>query len=474
MFVLTCLIAAGIQAKALAITNVNVIDTTGGPTLRNYTVVIENRKIAAMGPMGSVKIPANVDLLNAKGRFLIPGLWDMHIHTDDAKQLALFTANGVTGARVMFGFTPQLQWRKDIEDGKLVGPHLVLGSPIVDGPKPMWPGSIAVKSAEDGRKVVRDIKAAGWDFVKVYQLLSRDAYVAIADESKRQRIPFAGHVCYGVSASEASNMGQKSIEHLTGVMLDSSTAGDELRNLFDKASPEGMAAAVAVIKQHPVDLIEAFDAGRATVLFDRFRTNGTWQCPTLTVLRSMAYLDDPKVGADPRLKYMGDDYRKGWNPKNDFRLVTRTAEDWEKAKKSYEQSRKIVRLMNAANVPMLAGTDCLNPFCFPGFSLHDELATLVECGLTPMRALQAATLNPAKFLGRQHLYGSVGVGKAADLVLLDADPLKDIANTKKIIAVIQSGKLYNNRALQDILDAAVKKAAGSGGSGGVAGHCPDH
>jgi imidazolonepropionase-like amidohydrolase len=461
MLLLPCLVAS-VQV-ALVIENVNVIDTTGGPTLRNHTVIIRDRKIVAVEPFGKAKIPDNCQLLNAKGRYLIPGLWDMHIHTDDAKQLALFTANGVTGARVMFGFKNQQQWKKDIEAGKLIGPHLVLGSPIVDGPKPIWPSSIAVTSPEQARKVVNDIKADGWDFVKVYQLLPRDSYLAIADEAKKRGIPFAGHVGYGVSVSEASDAGQKSIEHLTGVMLDCSPEGDELRKLIAPVAGDGMMAIGAFAKQHPVDAV-----------FERFRRNGTWQCPTITVLRSMAYLDDPKLGEDSRLQYMPPAYRKEWDPKNDFRLKTRTAEDWQKAKTAYEQSRKLVRMMNAANVPMLAGTDCLNPYCFPGFSLHDELASLVECGLTPMKALQTATLNPAKFLGREKSMGTVSVGKIADLVLLEKDPLLDISNTKRIVAVIQSGKLYNNLALAKILERAKTASAKSTGAAGFAGHCLDH
>lgn len=199
-----------------------------------------------------------------------------------------------------------------------------------------------------------------------------------------------------------------------------------------------------------VDVVRAF-AKPAFELVVPFEKNQTWQCPTLTVLHSIAYLDDPSFTNDPRLKYMPRDIRVSWDPKTDFRLKTRTAEDWARSKKLFSKDAEIVGAMQRAGVKILAGTDTLNPYCLPGFSLHDELGLLVKAGLSPMEALQAATLNPARFMGKEKDFGTVETGKIADLVLLDANPLNDIANTKRIDAVVLGGKFFPRASLDGML-----------------------
>ena len=302
-------------------------------------------------------------------------------------------------------------------------------------------------------------KRDGDDFIKVYSLLPRDAYFAIADESKKQGIPFEGHVPISVSAEEASNAGQKSIEHLTGILPACSTRAGELL----KSSQETLAAIIAG-QQPPVSAVhgaanreweklalETYSSQQAEALFAELKRNQTWQCPTLTVLRSIAFLDDPSFTNDPRLKYMPHDIRASWDPKTDFRLKTRTAEDWARSKKVFSKDAEIVGAMQRAGVRILAGTDTLNPYCFPGFSLHDELGLLVKAGLSPMEALQAATLNPARFMGKDKDFGTVETGKIADLVLLDANPLNDIANTKRIDAVVLGGNFFSRVSLDGML-----------------------
>jgi hypothetical protein len=188
----------------------------------------------------------------------------------------------------------------------------------------------------------------------------------------------------------------------------------------------------------------------------------SWQVPTLTVNRNMAYLDDPSLGNDPRLKYIPKFLSSGWDPKTDFRLMDRTPVQWEGAKKAYELQLRMTSEMYKAGVPMLAGTDVLNPYCLPGFSLHDELDYLVKAGVTPLDAIRMATLNPARFLGATDSLGTIAANKIADLVLLDADPLTDIRNTTRIHAVVANGRLYDKAAIDGLLTAAEKFAASSG------------
>lgn len=406
-----------------------MIDTTGGPVKTDTTVVILGDRITEMGKSGVIRLPKNAEAVDGTGKFLIPGLWDMHVHWYEKDYLPLFIANGVTGTRQMYGVPMFQQWRQEIEAGKLLGPRILIPSPIVDGPKPVWPGSIAVANASDGRQAVIQVKRNGADFVKVYSRLPRDAYFAIADESKKQGIPFEGHVPDSVTLEEASNAGQKTVEHLTGVLAACSTREADLL----KSAQETVAATNAGQSSTPrfsgpefrareTLELETYSSQKAEAIFQELKKNHTWQCPTLTVLRSIAYSDDPSFTDDPRLKFIPRDIVSSWNPKADPFLKDKTAEDWALSKKVFSKELELVGAMSRAGVDILAGTDTLNPYCLPGFSLHDELVLLVQSGLTPMQALQAATLNPARFLGPRKGPGHRCSGQACRSGLAGCEP----------------------------------------------------
>ncbi len=215
-----------------------------------------------------------------------------------------------------------------------------------------------------------------------------------------------------------------------------------------------MTAAGPKLEPLNAQLRDSYRDDLAASLFAKLKANGTWQCPTLAVLRALGSLDDPKFTDDPRIKYVDPFTRMFWNPKADFRLRAMKPEDFAAQRKSFERALARVGDLSRAGVPILAGTDEANPYIFPGFSLHDELTLLVRAGLTPAQALQAATICPARYLGREATLGSVEPGKEADLVLLDADPLADIANTTRIRAVIYRGRLLDRPALDAMLKAA--------------------
>lgn len=401
------------QQKALVLTHLTIIDVTGGPPKPDMTIVITGAHITALGEASKVSVPQGGRVIDAGGKFLIPGLWDMHVHWYGRDTLTLFTANGVTGIREMFGNSDLLRWRDEIAKGSLQGPRMVVASPIIDGPQPVWPTSISVGNEAEGRKAVTRVKQWGADFVKVYSLLPREAYFGIADEARKQGLSFVGHVPFTVSAAEASDAGQKSIEHLIGA----------------------------------IKTLETFSAKKETELFARFIKNGTWQCPTLTVLRSTAYQDDPNFRNDERLKFIPRQVLGRWGQQ----MANRSGENYANAKRRFQKGVEVVGDMHRAGVLILAGTDTGNPFCFPGFSLHDELALLVKAGLTPTESLRAATLNPAKFFGMDQTLGTIEQGKLADLVLLEANPLEDIRNTQRIDAVIMNGRFYDRKALDKML-----------------------
>jgi len=423
----------------IVFTHATIIDVTGAVPRRDATVVITGDRISAIGD--NISVPAGAQVVDASGKFLIPGLWDMHVHWYLRDTFTLFIANGVTSVRQMFGNSDLLRWREQIAKGSLLGPRTVVASPIIDGPEPIWPNSIAVRNEEEGRKAVRRVKQWGADFVKVYALLPRDAYFGIADEAKQQGITFAGHVPNSVSPAEASDAGQKSIEHLTGILIACSDKETELRDKLVKAdSPEARGRV-------QTSALETYDEKKAADLIAHFVKNQTWQCPTLTVLRSNAYLGDESFRRDGRLRYIPRLLQQRWN----FRVANH---DSAVTKKVLQKQLEIVGAMQRAGVPILAGTDTGNPFCFPGFSLHEELALLVIAGLTPVEALRAATLNPAKFFGLDQTLGTIEQGKIADLVLLDANPLLDVRNTQKINAVVSNGRLFDRKALDKMLGEA--------------------
>ena len=274
----------------LAVANVTLIDVVGGAAKADQTVVVIDARIAAAGPADETKIPPHAKVIDGRGKFLIPGLWDMHVHVlwEPAVEtlLSLFIANGVTGVRDMHthaSFEQIRRWHKEIVEGQRVGPRLFYAGPIVDGPTPFWPGSIAVRDAESARKAVRDLKAGGAGFVKVYEGLSREAYFAIADEAKREGIRFAGHVPRAITPMEASDAGQHSIEHLSHLLEHCSTADGP-----------------------------TYDPVKGATLFETFKKNKTWQCPTLIVARTTTFGREDRFANDPRRKYFTPRSCHGW------------------------------------------------------------------------------------------------------------------------------------------------------------------
>ena len=432
-------------APPMVIQHATVIDATGASPQRDTSILIVDGRIKEID---SVRVPDGATVVDASGKFVIPGLMDMHVHAIWAHSIEqffpLFIANGVTTVRDMFGdlrLAERLE--KEIDAGTRLGPRFISPGPIVDGPQPVWQGSIAVTTPEDGREAVRRVKRLGGDFVKVYARLPRDAYFAIAEEAKKQKIPFAGHVPRLVTAGEASDSGQRTIEHLSGIHIAVSRDEDALRAELRNATPTN--------PPRPVEPRAAAtpDPAKADALFARFARNGTWQVPTLTVLRSGAFRADPDFVNDPRRKYMTPRTRTQWA--GPPAAGTPDPAALERGRTLFDRYLAIVGAMHRARVRILAGSDTPNPYVFPGFSLHDELGLLVRSGLNPLEALQAATRNAAEFLGTLDEVGTVERGKRADLVILDGNPLEDIANTKRIHAVIVNGRVVSKQQIDAML-----------------------
>lgn len=451
----------GSSARPIVIRNVSVIDVMTGTIRGGVTVTISNQRIKAIEPGARSEVASDARVVDGSGKFLIPGLWDMHVHWYDERFLPLFTANGVTGIRQMWGQPVHFDWRERVKSQRLTAPRQYIASTIVDGPSPVWPGSLVVTNDTEARSAVEKLQGLGFDFIKVYERLSRDAYFAIAAEAKARGLSFGGHVPRSITALEAAKVGQRSIEHLSGVLLGTSSLEGDLKHQRAEllAGGRGMNTATRdAMRALDERLLATYDETKASTLFAAFVAHGTWHCPTLTVLRSLASLDDPAFTADPRLKYMPVSIRNSWMPTNDVRFASKGPADYAMGKRLFGKNLEVVGAMRRAGVKFLAGTDALNPFAFPGFSLHDELELLVEAGLTPLEAIQSATINAAEYVGQSREVGTIEVGKAADVVLLDANPLAKIANTKRIAAVVIGGQLLQRAELDRVLTVAERTA----------------
>ncbi len=451
-----------LQQKLLVIADVTLIDATGAPAKTNMTVIITEDRITKIAKTGEDALPKNAQVIDGRGKFLIPGLWDMHVHTVlktlPETYFPMFIANGVTGVRDMASDLEFLkQLRKEISEGRLVGPRLI-GGQMVDGPIPVWPThAIPISDEASARQAAASVKDRGADFIKVYSLIPRPAYFALADEAKKRGITFAGHVPVSISAFEASDAGQKSIEHLEGILRACSTVESELTKTIEEAATgakdieQMKASLVRALNETEFKALETYSEQKAAALFARFVANGTWQAPTLVVHRTAAFLDDSKFTNDPRLKYVRREIRDAWKNQDDFRLKNRTPESSSRYRMLFQKRLELILAMHRAGVKMLAATDALVWYVFPGFSLHDELELFVKAGLSPMEALQTATRNSAIYLGLGDTAGTVEQGKKADLVLLEANPLENISNTKRISGVIVGGRLFPKASLDKML-----------------------
>lgn len=429
------------------ISDVNIVDINTGTIINSQSVGIKDGRITGIYDQ-PIAVDTSTVVIDGDGKFLIPGLWDMHAHyywnhdyTDP-----LLIANGITGIREMWGQMDSIRVLRNKGDSGELIPHIYSAGELMDGDPPYWKDSRIVAEASQAREAVKEQVMDGVDFIKVYSLLSRDAYFAIADECSKQAISFAGHIPEKVTIHEAVNAGQKSAEHMFGV-LEAVSGKPDLIDSFKAASRNFFFS-----EEYLIALTKYFDESKSDSLSRFLAKNDLWLCPTLTEIRGFGISKkDTTFTKDTRLNYVHNSLTEFWPPSDDMERHAMAYKEF--ANITY----RLLGKMNKAGVKIIAGTDFPNPYCLPGFGLHDELQLMVACGLTPAEALKTATINPAVFMNKEKDFGSIDVGKIASIVMLNDNPLLDISNTTNIRGVMLRGRWVNYNQLRKLLDKQISK-----------------
>ena len=445
----------------VVINHVSIIDVESGQVWPNQVVAIAQGKISRISPADQDSYAAR-QYVNGNGRYLIPGLWDMHVHfrggdslaAANKKNLTLFLAHGITTVRDAGGdLTPSIfQWRRDMDAGRLPGPRIFTSGPKIDGPHAYWPGSLEVETPAQIGKALDSLQRLRVDYVKIYDSkISGAAYLETIRQAQRRGLKTTGHMPYSVTLSEAVKRGLDATEHLYYVFKACSDKEDSLtalvRTSLNTPKPLGLFAMLPAV----YDTYSPAAAGRIFALMAKHHTAAV---PTLYIQKTLAELPGNDHAQDSLLAYI--------DPKIQATYTRRLASARQQSLAAQEFSKKLnvkfmslLPLMQAAGVPILAGSDsgAFNSYIYPGASLQGELELLVQAGLTPLQALQAATINGAKFMGVASRTSTIAPGKDADLVLLTGNPLENIANVRKIDVVISRGKAYPAPALANLLKA---------------------
>ena len=473
--IVCCAVSQGLAQTApqhpIAITHVNVVDVVAGEIRADQTVLIANGKIAVAGPANSVAAPRDATAIAADGEYLMPGLWDMHVHlrsdqstpdtrmpAENESMLDLFLPNGVVGICEMGGDLADqvIRWRDEIRAGQREGPRILTAGRKLDNDPPAWSGSIGVKTPEEARQAILQIKQSGADFVKVYfRTVPPEAFRAVIDEAHRQHLKVTGHKPTNMSIQELLDTGIDGMQHAEYLLATAREAYDDLQRERSRRTdtPWAMDATEASARMLALE-----DKKEEERLYQSMAQKQFWVTPTLSIYAHTLEHGVRDYDLDEHKRFFFPGIWRSWDPKVGTRkpfegraLTLRQA-----AVKHWEQAALAAF---KAGVPMMLGTDCgaNNDHQMPGWSTHEELQALVKIGLTPAEALRLATVNAAKWRGDAD-EGTVEQGKVADLVLLRANPLSNIQHTKEVEAVFQGGRYYPQYRLQGMLKRAEAEA----------------
>jgi imidazolonepropionase-like amidohydrolase len=420
--------------RTVVFVEVSVVPMDRERIIEKQTVIVHDGRISEIGPASKLQVPPDALQIDGHGKYLMPGLADMHVHLspENEDELVLFLANGVTTVRNMWGVLLHLEWRKRINDGDLLGPTIYTTGSILDGNPPLKKYYTVIETPEEAEKEVAAQKQAGYDAIKVLSNLSPDVYEAILLAAKEHNLPVYGHVPKLVGLEKAMDSGQLSFEHMN--------------HFLDALQPSDSSD-------------EHADPGKIPDLSAWTAAKGVWICPTLELFRIYA-ANSGEIKAIRNhlsMKYVPAKRRDSWNELERYLL----SDQWDNKTRVrvFDVMFRMVKGLHEAGAKLIVGTDCPIPFEVPGFSLHGELQNFVDAGITPYAAIKAATRDAAEFVGALDKFGKVAVGRRADLILVKANPLDNVANAAKRVGVMVRGRWFSESELQEKLDLLAEKFA---------------
>jgi len=418
------------SSPVTAFVNVTVLPMDRDAVLRDQTVVVRNGAIAEIGPAAKVTVPQSAERVDARGKFLMPALAEMHAHIPGGKApdsavertLYLYVANGIGTIRGMLGDPRHLVYRERAAKGEVISPRIYTSGPSFNGN--------SAPTKETAVEMVEKQKAAGYDLLKIHPGVKRDVFDALDAKADELGIPFAGHVPLDVGLHRALEAKYRSIDHLDGYV-------------------EALSTTPMDSKMFGLNLVAQVDESKLPALVAATRKAGTWMVPTQSLLEHWLNEDDPNAMAKwPEMKHVPAEQLQKWIEQKTSMTSQASAED---RRKFLELRRRILKALFDGGVPIALGSDAPQTWNVPGFSAHRELKVMVTAGLTPFQALQSGTINVARYFGTDSSTGTVAKGKRADLVLLDANPLQDIGNSSRIAGVIVNGRWLSRATIDAAL-----------------------
>lgn len=439
------------QTYDLLLTNATIVDVQTGTLIPDQLIAISGDTIRVVDAAENLAKYTATQTLDAQGKYVMPGLWDMHVHfrggdtllAENKDFLALFLAYGVTTVRDAGGdLVPSvMQWREQIRKGELAGPTIFTPGPKLDGPKPAWPGSITVDNEADMQHALDSLQALGVDYVKMYDgSLTKESFYSIIKEAEKRGLKTTGHMPLSADILPAVDLGLDGSEHMYYVLKAASPLADSLTKLN---------LSYGMMNQ----IVESYDSALATKVFEKLAANDFYITPTLHIGKTLAELADADHSRDSLLAYIGKGVQQTYQGRLESAKRAK-ARGNDMRQQMGQLTERMMRPMYDAGINLVAGSDSgpFNSFVYPGESLHEELKSMVAAGLTPQQALTTSVINGPKFFGLGAVYGSISSAKIADILILDANPLEDISNTSKLHTVIKAGKVYDRAALNAMLE----------------------
>ncbi|MBB1285588.1 amidohydrolase family protein [Flavisolibacter sp. BT320] len=458
-------IVSGITARPqegkLIFYDATIVDVQSGKLLAHKEVIVSGGKILRVQPISKSTAHKDAQIINAKGKFIVPGFWDMHTHVlmenNYRWQFPLLLANGIIGIREMWGRNMRLadSLKKEMTNERLPYFHFTAPGHIIDGKSVFYPGQLSAPDTTTAIRLVDSLIREKVDFIKIYSYLDEEVFEAIAKRCRQMKIQLAGHVPHTVWVSKAAAAGMASMEHLYGFLIEACAYPDSAMMFRKTASvnfEKGMPAKLRILNARAGEtfMLKHFSEKRMRALARTLKKHNTYVVPTVVTNRGKYFANDTVFTNDKRMEFLTEDVRSYWKETVKTDLANYSSEDWQNFRKRNEVEKTIIKILAEESVNIMAGTDFDNPFAFPGFGLHDEIALYVAFGMKPIDALRTITINPVRYLNMTDSLGTIQNGKRADFVLLNGNPLTDIAQTKNIFAVMHNGKLYTAGELEEL------------------------